>query len=172
MIPNPIADRSGAVFSKCRKYRYELTRVWNPVQTPRMAHFCMLNPSTADHVENDATVERCRRRADMLGYDGLIVTNIFAWRSTDPAALYSCQDPIGPENDGFIRGASYGTAITICGWGGHGALNGRGKKVELMLRRASVKLHYLKFSESTGMPWHPLYVGYKVQPQEWKAVQI
>lgn len=169
MIPNPISDRSGAVFSTCRKYRYDLTRVWNPVPTPRMCHFCMLNPSTADQVDNDPTVERCQRRAATWGYDGLIVTNIFAWRSTDPYALYSLEDPIGPQNDGYIRGACYGTGITICGWGGHGELNGRGKAVELMLRRASVKLHYLKISEHTGMPWHPLYIGYKVQPQEWKV---
>jgi hypothetical protein len=71
----------GAAFSACRRYRYRLWRMWD-----RRPHCCfvMLNPSTADELANDPTVERCERRARAWGYGGLEVANVFAWRSTDP----------------------------------------------------------------------------------------
>ena len=69
--------RSTAVYSDCERYRYLLTRVWNP-DAPR-ALFVMLNPSTATEVQNDPTVERCERRARALGFGGFRVTHLFAW---------------------------------------------------------------------------------------------
>ena len=71
---------SVAVYSDCERYRYELTRTWDPVG--RKALFVMLNPSTATEVQNDPTVERCERRARALGFGSFRVTNIFAWRDT------------------------------------------------------------------------------------------
>lgn len=156
---------TSATFSSCRLYRYDLRRRWDDGPT---LHFCMLNPSTADEVQNDPTVERCQRRAALLGFNSLIVTNIFAWRSTDPMALYDLADPIGPNNDTYITEACNSADMTICGWGGHGDLRGRGRHVELMLRRAAVPLHYLKLSKDGRNPYHPLYLGYDVKPQEWK----
>ena len=73
---------SVAEYSDCEKYRYKLTRIWEPAG--RKVLFVMLNPSTATEVQNDPTVERCERRARTLGYGGFRVTNIFAWRDTDP----------------------------------------------------------------------------------------
>ena len=67
---------SVAVYSDCERYRYALTRVWDPLG-PRLS-FVMLNPSTATEVQNDPTVERCERRARALGFGGFRVTNIFA----------------------------------------------------------------------------------------------
>ena len=89
-------ESSGATFSPCRRYRYTLWRQWD--ERPP-ATFIMLNPSTADETANDPTVERCQRRAQAMGYGGVRVANIFALRSTDPRALYTAEDPVGPEND-------------------------------------------------------------------------
>ena len=63
----------------------------------------MLNPSTADEVKNDPTVERCERRARMWGYGGSIVFNIFAFRATDPKNMRAQSDPVGPDNDMWLR---------------------------------------------------------------------
>ncbi|MEY3307813.1 MAG: hypothetical protein RLZZ413_1851, partial [Pseudomonadota bacterium] len=41
--------------------------------------------STATEFQNDPTVERCERRARALGFGAFRVTNIFAFRATDPA---------------------------------------------------------------------------------------
>lgn len=102
-------ETTGAVFSPCRTYRYGLWRIWNP-GAPLLA-FIMLNPSTADDVVNDPTVERCVRRAVSMGYGGLRVANIFALRSTDPTQLYVSVDPIGPDNDTAIIEAAQASAM-------------------------------------------------------------
>ena len=83
-------------------------------------HFLLLNPSTADEVKNDPTVERCERRARKGGHGGLIVTNIFGWRSTDPKGLNEPEDPVGELNDKTIRAATMSAARTVCGWGSAG----------------------------------------------------
>jgi hypothetical protein len=99
---------SEAVYSDCENYRFLLTRTWG--DGPR-ALFIMLNPSTATEFQNDPTVERCERRARALGYGAFRVTNIFAWRATDPRDMRAAPDPVGAENDrdlrlGQSRGAS------------------------------------------------------------------
>ncbi|MEJ1991011.1 MAG: DUF1643 domain-containing protein [Maritimibacter sp.] len=76
---------STAIYSDCERYRYMLTRVWEPAG--ERALFVMLNPSTATEVQNDPTVERCERRARALGFGSFRVTNIFAWRDTDPKKM-------------------------------------------------------------------------------------
>ena len=86
---------STAVYSPCEQYRYSLTRVWDNA-APRVM-FVMLNPSTATEVQNDPTVERCERRARVLGFGGFRVTNIFAWRATDPRDMRAAQRRTGPH---------------------------------------------------------------------------
>ncbi len=90
-----------------QRYRYLLWRYWDLSKPPLT--FIMLKPSTAGAVHNDdATVQRCEQRAASGGYGGLRVANLFALRSTDPAALYTTDDPIGPENDVAILDAACG----------------------------------------------------------------
>ena len=162
------SDVSTATFSPCRKYRYTLTRTWD-TELPRL-NFIMLNPSTADESRNDPTVTRCLGRAAMWGFGSLVVTNLFAWRSTDPEQLpYVAgggKDPIGPDNDGSIIHAATHAHMVVCAWGRYGLLLNRGPKVREML--ASVKLHYLKLSKATGQPWHPLYIKMSVNPTVWE----
>jgi len=157
-------EESGALFSACRLYRYKLWRKWGDAPP---AVFVMLNPSTADEIDNDPTVERCERRARAMGFGGLRVANIFALRSTDPAALYEHPDPTGPENDAAILESVAGAGLVVCAWGGHGNLNQRGAKVLAMLRSAAVTPYYLQLNRD-GSPKHPLYVGYGTQPRPWQ----
>ncbi len=155
---------SSAVYSDCERYRYSLTRVWNPLG-PRVM-FVMLNPSTATEIRNDPTVERCERRARALGFGAFRVTNIFAWRATDPRQLRAAADPVGPGNDAAIlQGADWADRI-IAAWGNHGAHLGRGARVEAMLRKAGVPLLHLGLTRA-GHPRHPLYVSYRRQPAPW-----
>ncbi|OZA02269.1 MAG: hypothetical protein B7Y02_16985, partial [Rhodobacterales bacterium 17-64-5] len=84
---------SEAVYSECERYRYLLARVWGP---GAKVMFVMLNPSTATEVQNDPTVERCERRARVLGFGAFCVTNIFAYRATDPKVMRAVADPVGP----------------------------------------------------------------------------
>src|SRR5687768_14620957 len=159
-------DTAGAIFSDCERYRYRLWRVWDKSK-PRIC-FVMLNPSTADENQLDPTVSRCKKRAEVLGYGGLEVVNIFALRSTDPKALYEVDDPVGPDNLLAIHDAVKGSGIAICAWGTHGAFGeaGRGIKEVLQFIFPS-KTHYLKLN-SDGSPAHPLHLPYSLQPVVWR----
>jgi hypothetical protein len=56
-----------------------------------------------------------------MGFGGIYVANIFSFRSTDPAALYSESDPMGPGNNYHIARAAEDAGIIVCGWGTHGS---------------------------------------------------
>lgn len=155
---------SGATLSRCHTYRYHLWRRIDCALNERgTCLFIMLNPSTADHVENDPTVERCQRRAMAAGFTRLEVCNIFALRSTDPKGLYSHPDPIGKHNDAEILKAARGAELVVCGWGEHGKLRERGTQVLNLLRAAGITPHALKINKG-GNPCHPLYLPYSLSP--------
>jgi len=155
---------STAVYSDCERYRYSLTRIWDPAG--RKALFVMLNPSTATEVQNDPTVERCERRARALGFGAFCVTNIFAWRDTDPRKMRAAKDPVGPENDtAILTGADWADQV-IAAWGTHGAHLNRGAAVEALLRGTGCDLFHLGLSKA-GHPKHPLYIAYTQKPEPW-----
>lgn len=156
---------SEAIYSDCETYRYALTRIWD--RTGARVNFLMLNPSTATEIQNDPTVERCERRARALGFGSFRVTNIFAYRATDPKVMRLAIDPIGPENDSAILDAAQWAGQVVCAWGTNGAHLERGPKVlRLLQEKAKVPLYHLGLSKA-GHPKHPLYIGYAVQPVLW-----
>ena len=157
---------SSAIYSRCAAYRYSLTRVWDDAG-PRVM-FVMLNPSTADEVQNDPTVERCERRARHLGYGGFRVTNIFALRATDPRQMRAAADPIGPDNDATLAQGCLWADDVIAAWGVHGAHRGRGPEVAERLRAQSAPLYHLGLSKD-GHPRHPLYLAYAQAPVLWTS---
>jgi hypothetical protein len=160
-----LTDHSTAIFSDCERYRYVLQRRW--AEGPKI-NFIMLNPSTADELANDPTVERCQRRAMRLGYAGLVVTNLFAWRATDPRDL---RRTVAPDqefgttaNDDAIEEQAAICSTIVCAWGTHGKLFGRAAAVlERLRKKFSGKLHALKLSNA-GIPCHPLYLSYDLKP--------
>lgn len=152
---------TGAVFTPCKRYRYRLWRTWDAGKPPLA--MLMLNPSIADESQNDPTVERCQRRAITGGFGGLEVVNIFAYVSTDPAALYTVEDPVGTENDAAILDIVQKAGMVLCGWGTHGRHVGRAKDVVALLRGAGVTPYCLGVN-ADGSPKHPLYVGYAMKP--------
>lgn len=155
---------SVAVYSDCESYRYSLTRVWED-QGGKVL-FVMLNPSTATEVQNDPTVERCERRARTLGFGGFRVTNIFAWRDTDPRKMRAAKDPIGPHNDAaIIEGTDWADQVIVA-WGTHGAHMDRGAEMAKLLRATGQPLYHLGLSKQ-GHPKHPLYLPYTQQPEVW-----
>ena len=157
---------STAIYSDCERYRYALSRVWD-TQGKRV-QFVMLNPSTATEVQNDPTVERCERRARTLGFGSFTVTNIFAWRDTDPRNMKAAAEPIGPANNETILEAGRIADQIIAAWGTHGAYLARGTEVETLLRNLGKPLYHLGLSKA-GHPKHPLYIAYTEQPRLWET---
>lgn len=159
-------SKSEAVFSDCERYRYLLTRVWEP--DGKKALFIMLNPSTADEIKNDPTVERCERRARALGFGAFRVCNIFAFRATDPKVMRVEPDPIGPDNDRAIIESCDWADQVVCAWGTHGAHLNRGAQVIELVRIKGISPYHLGLSKE-GHPKHPLYIAYAQQPEIWPA---
>jgi hypothetical protein len=116
-----------AIISPCRLYRYQLARIWDD-SLPRCL-FAGLNPSKADGSQDDPTVRRMIGFARDWGYGGLFVVNLFAFRATDPKDMKAAIDPIGPENDDYIRRLTAYCDITIAAWGCHGDHLGRAERV-------------------------------------------
>ena len=155
---------STAIYSECDRYRYALTRTWD--EEGKRVLFVMLNPSKATEVQNDPTVERCERRARALGFGAFQVTNIFAWRDTDPFKMRKAADPVGRDNDFVIlEGANWADQI-IAAWGTHGVHLNRGQQTATLLRTTNKPLYSLGLSKH-GHPKHPLYISYSQQPIPW-----
>jgi len=154
-----LGETASATFSPDRAYRYALTRSWDTDRP--VACFIMLNPSTADAFAEDPTIRRCIRFARSWRAGGLLVLNLFALRSTSPRALYSHEDPVGPDNDAVLRWVfSPGQELVgpvVAAWGVHGALMGRGSDVTAMLGAGHIELTCLGVTKDR-QPRHPLYV--------------
>lgn len=157
---------SGAAFSACRRWRYLLWRRWDERQP--LANFLMLNPSTADEWRLDPSCTRARNYAERWGYGGILVTNLFGWRATDPDEMKAARDPVGGGNDAAILRAARAAAVVVCAWGNHGTHLGRAARVAKALHSSGVELHFLKINGS-GEPAHPLYLPGALQPKRWTS---
>lgn len=115
--------------------------------------FVGLNPSTADEVEDDPTIRRCIQYAKDWGYGALCMTNIFAFRHTDPVVMKAQGDPVGPENDTALLHLAKDPGVVVAAWGNHGSHLGRGKHVTEMLANLTCLRRTKK-----GHPGHPLYL--------------
>lgn len=156
----------GATFSACGQYRYTLEREGDGLIAGRdRAVFVMLNPSTADATFDDPTIRRCRAFAKAWGRDGITVANLYAFRSTDPAALWTCADPIGPENDDYLYVLGMNHGRIVCAWGAN-AREVRVRAVVEVLLDAGAQLMCLGVTKS-GAPRHPLYVRADQPLVEW-----
>lgn len=149
-------DERSAVISPCGQYRYRLGRRWG--DGPTMLWIC-LNPSIADAEIDDPSVRRMIGFAKSWGFGGFDLGNIFALRSTDPKALYSAADPIGPDNDDHLKAMASGASLVVAGWGAHGNLVDRGDSVKRMIPGMKV----LGLTKA-GEPLHPLYLPKDLKP--------
>ena len=146
-----------ASLSRDGRYRYTLSRVWDA--TAPLVLFVGLNPSTADHRQDDPTIRRCVRFASDWGFGGLLVANLFALRSSSPRALDHAVDPVGRYNDRWLRRLSSQAALTVAAWGGYGTRLGRDRIVQRLLREPCC----LGLTMN-GHPRHPLYVRATMKP--------
>jgi len=156
LIPDPTRS---ARFSPCRTYRYELWRRWG--DGPYCMFIC-LNPSTADEILDDNTVRRCIRYSHAWGYDAFVMTNLFAYRATDPRVMKAADDPEGdPDNLNTIVELAQTAGVVVAAWGGHGSYRRRDSIVRTALGNIELK-HLAKTQD--GAPRHPLYLKKTLKP--------
>ena len=151
--------QSAATFSKCRTWRYSLARTWD-VELPAVA-FVGLNPSTADETADDPTIRRCVRFARDWDYGGIVMLNLFAYRATDPRDMKAAPDPIGPENDTYLRTCASRAGLVVAAWGAHGAYRDRAQEV---VDRGLLGNFTVLGLTNGGHPRHPLYMKASCRP--------
>lgn len=165
-------------FSPCRRYRYALRIIWNPELKPKM--FIGLNPSTADETKDDNTIRRCIDFAQRWGHGGLVMTNAFAFRSTDPEPMIAMgRDAIGPENTvAYLeRIAAECAGKPIAAWGTNirHVKFGTERKDRNLNRNNELKvcmgpLDCLRITKG-GYPEHPLYLPKVLEPIPFNYTQ-
>ena len=147
---------ASAIISPCGRYRYVLGRQWS-AELP-MLGWIMLNPSTADAEQDDATIRVCVRRAKAMQFGAIVVVNLFALRSTSPKALYDAADPVGPDNFEHIVNVAKACPIIVCAWGTHGSHCGMGDTIRTRLSQFYPGKSFALRINADGSPGHPLYI--------------
>ena len=147
--------RREATFSPCRVWRYSLRRYWDNC-LPK-ACFIMLNPSVAGEEIDDPTTVQCLKRVIKIGYGSYEAVNLFALVSTLPSVLKQHPNPIGLDNNKFIKRAVADASLIVVAWGTGGILHDQGKAILGLL---SGKVLYCLGKNKDGTPRFPLRVPY------------
>lgn len=155
-----------ADLSPCGTYRHRLFRRWRKFGSYRkVAGFVMLNPSTADHREDDPTIRRCMSFAEREDCGALFVVNLYQLRATDPSELGKHPDPVGPDADYHISEvAKLVNGPLIAAWGTKGGTRGE----EVASQWGGV-LQCLRLTKK-GHPEHPLYLPEDSPLQPFRSV--
>jgi hypothetical protein len=160
-------ERRTADFSANRIYRYTLTIEWDARKAK--VQFIGLNPSTADEFKDDNTVRKCKQFAKNWGYGGMVMTNIFAFRSTDPIPMKKHEKPEGEGelNDTHLKAVAQKCELRVAAWGNHGTHQNRGTKVARDLSEQGYSLKCFRITKA-GQPEHPLYMRYETPLMDYK----
>lgn len=109
------------------KYRYSLTRIWD--KNIKKATIIMLNPSIANVLKNDLSINRCLNFCIDNNYGSLEVVNLFAFIETDSNKLNAKTEFIGKDNDRYILAAIERADIIIVAWGSDKEYRTRKKEI-------------------------------------------
>ena len=144
-----------ALISDCGKYRYELHREWD--KNKGKVLFIMLNPSTADGLNNDLTTIRCINFAKKWGYGGIMIGNIYPFRAKRPKDLRKWlkneevdHEYVGYDNRNHVYGMAERANLIVCAWG----CNYKGGIPNWVDKLG--RLHYLELCDDGITPKHPL----------------
>jgi hypothetical protein len=164
------SSRDGsAVISPCGQYRYRLER--HRLAGAGAVAWIMVNPSTADATEDDATIRKVMGFTERLGGGWAIVGNKFAYRATDVKELRRCADPRGPENDAHLEQIMRDAPLVIAAWGPLAKLpdhlRRRWRTVCAIADRVGAELMCLGAAQD-GQPRHPLMLAYDTPLTPWR----
>jgi hypothetical protein len=159
-----------AVISDCGLFRYRLDRVVSIFGGPTVA-LVGVNPSKADATVNDATIRKDIGFGERLGWARIIKANKFAFRATDVRALRTTSDPIGPENDRYLREIFKAADLIVPCWGAvlgklppH--LRERWKIVAGLMEQSRKPIRCFGIAND-GQPRHTLMLAYDTPLVEW-----
>lgn len=158
-----------AIISDCGMYRYRLER--HGLSGSGAVAWIMVNPSTADATQDDATIRKVVGFSERMGAGWAIVGNKFAYRATDVRELRTARDPRGPENNEHLLQIMRAAPTVIAAWGPLSKLpkhlRNRWRTVAEIAEHAGARLMCLGTAQD-GQPRHPLMLSYDTPLIEWK----
>jgi hypothetical protein len=128
-----------------------------------MVMFIGLNPSTANEISDDPTIRRVKKMAQIWGYGGVYMANLFAWVTPYPDELLKCPDPVLDNDRWLIKLSKFADQI-IFAWGNFKEAQDRAKTVIAMFPDAKA----LQINKN-GSPKHPLYVKGDIVPISFRG---
>jgi len=157
-----------AVISDCGRYRYRLERQTSGNGSTAVI---MVNPSTADAEQDDATIRKLRGFGDRNQWGRIIVGNLFAYRATDVRDLRGTPDPVGPLNDHHLNAVFNTVDRVVFAWGPLAKqpphLRARWKNVERMASSLGHAPLSIGAPAKDGHPRHPLMLAYAEPVTPW-----
>ena len=158
-----------AIFSECGMYRYRLDRkIGGALKT---VAFIGVNPSIANEVDNDRTVNRMLGFAKGIGAGKVIVANVFSLISTDINGLKTGVILRGEKHDFHFQEVLNEADILIPCWGDRSKLRVGNRHfldecMNLLLSSGKPVLCLGK-TKVTNDPCHPLMLPSDTKFIEW-----
>lgn len=152
-------------------HRFTLRRSW--LGTGGRVNWIMLNPSTADETNDDPTIRKCVGFSKRWGFSSLVVTNLFAFRATDPKDLHALlkvnySHAVGEGNNDAIANSANESDLVVFAWGANAG------KMFMPRRVSEVKRMFLRPSciglTKSGHPLHPCMAGYTDAPLPFEVL--
>lgn len=134
-----------------RKYRYFLSRTWD--KNKKIVTVLMLNPSKANTIVSDKTVNNVIQYFADSEYGSVKVVNLFAFASPDPTELKNRDKHMEELNDEYIKCACKNSHLIIIAWK-RGDRKPRKRQVAKMLQKFENKLKCFQ-DEKGKKPRHP-----------------
>lgn len=166
MIEHDLDSEKGAIIDAEGTHRYVLWRKWG--DGSRRVVFCMLNPSTADGMEDDPTIRRCIGYAVREGFDALDVINLYAYRATNPDDLLElCKEGrhdemMGASNKLWMLDVMATAELVVVAWGAWRESVPRRWKPPMLNVPGFARDYGLPVrcfgTTAKGAPKHPLYL--------------
>lgn len=163
-----------AQLSECGKYRLflyrEIMEPKYPFHPNLLAAFYMVNPSTADHREDDQTIRKLYGFARLLSVSRFLVVNLCTLRTPNVKDLQDADDPIGPDADLAIVYAMKSATYHVVGWGSLNKLPVcLQNRYNAVVGAAQVfgRTLFCFGTTKDGHPKHPLMTGYDTPRTVW-----
>ena len=194
--PLDLQIRRSANLSTCETYRWALRRWWftHELYDGLILPWIMLNPSHGDGEIDDPTLQRIIGFSWRWGFDGILVVNLFPYRSPKPSALqewlrwdqrrdWDARDALW-ENQAHVAGLLRPFDAAMAAWGSPGGSLGWTTTLaaDSMLdaindldaepgRSAALKLFCLG-ETAAGAPTHPMARGRHRVPDDAVPVPL
>lgn len=159
-----------AVISECGLYRYRLDR--HLQNSGPVAAILGVNPSTADALIDDQTIRKDIGFASRLGWSRIIKGNKFGFRATDVTELRTARDPIGHDNDRYLREIMAEADVVVFAWGPLSKLPKHLRRRWIDVRAIAAELGKVPMCwgvAQDGQPRHPLMLAYATPLVPWTA---